>query len=88
MISKIISRAACLRELASNPKSFSNCRDLHGGVPGLARTNRRQSQQRGLGLELRRKRGFQKGETSSLLTLTRQRKAIRRVCGQKADSVL
>src|SRR5207249_4026879 len=33
MISKIISRAACLRELASNPKSFSNCPDLHGGVP-------------------------------------------------------
>jgi hypothetical protein len=35
MISKIISRAACLAELASNPKSFSNCPDLHGGVPGL-----------------------------------------------------
>jgi hypothetical protein len=35
MISKIISRAACLRELASNPKSFSNCPDLHGGVPDL-----------------------------------------------------
>jgi hypothetical protein len=34
MISKIISRAACL-ELTSNPKSFSNCPDLHGGVPGL-----------------------------------------------------
>ena len=37
MISKIISRAACLAELASNPKSFSNCPDLHGGVPVLAR---------------------------------------------------
>ena len=37
MISKIISRGACLRELASNPKSFSNCPELHGGVPGLAR---------------------------------------------------
>src|SRR6478672_3885134 len=35
MISKIISRAACLRELASNPKSFSNCPDLHGGVTDL-----------------------------------------------------
>jgi hypothetical protein len=35
MISKITSRAACLRELASNPKSFSNCPDLHGGVPDL-----------------------------------------------------
>ena len=35
MISKIIDRAACLRELASNPKSFSNCPDLHGGVPDL-----------------------------------------------------
>src|SRR5207248_5602117 len=36
MISKIISRAACLRELASNPKSFSNCPDLHGGVADLS----------------------------------------------------
>jgi hypothetical protein len=35
MISKIISRAACLAELTSNPKSFSNCPDLHGGVPGF-----------------------------------------------------
>jgi len=38
MISKIISRAsraACLAELTSNPKSFFNCPDLHGGVPGL-----------------------------------------------------
>jgi hypothetical protein len=35
MVSKIISRAACLRELACNPKSFSNCPDLHGGAPGL-----------------------------------------------------
>jgi hypothetical protein len=29
---KITSRAACLAELTSNPKSFSNCPDLHGGV--------------------------------------------------------
>ena len=36
MISKIISRAASLRELASNPKSFSNCPDLHGGVSDLS----------------------------------------------------
>jgi plasmid replication initiation protein len=35
MISKIISGAACLAELTSNPKSFYNCPDLHGGVPGL-----------------------------------------------------
>ena len=35
MISKIISGAACPRELASDPKSFSNCPDLHGGVPDL-----------------------------------------------------
>jgi hypothetical protein len=34
MSSKIISRAACLAELTSNPKSFFNCPDLHGG-PGL-----------------------------------------------------
>ena len=31
MISKIIGRAACLAELTSNPKSFFNCPDLHGG---------------------------------------------------------
>ena len=37
MISKITSRAACLRELACNPKSFANCPDLHGGIPALAR---------------------------------------------------
>jgi hypothetical protein len=35
MISKIINRAACLRELVSNPNSFFNCPDLHGGVPDL-----------------------------------------------------
>ena len=35
MISKIISRAACLAALSSNPKSFANCPDLHGGVPDL-----------------------------------------------------
>jgi len=35
MTSKITSRAACLAELASNPKSFSNCPDLHGGVSDL-----------------------------------------------------
>jgi hypothetical protein len=35
MISKIIRGAACLAELTSNPKSFYNCPDLHGGVPGL-----------------------------------------------------
>jgi hypothetical protein len=35
MISKIISRAACRAELTSNPKSFANCPDLHGGVPSL-----------------------------------------------------
>jgi hypothetical protein len=29
MISKIITRAACRTELTSNPKSFSNCPDLH-----------------------------------------------------------
>ena len=34
MNSKIISRAACLAELTSNPNSFFNCPDLHGG-PGL-----------------------------------------------------
>jgi len=29
--SEIIGRAACLAELTSNPKSFFNCPDLHGG---------------------------------------------------------
>ena len=37
MTSTIISRAACLAELTSNPKSFFNCPDLHGGVPNLLR---------------------------------------------------
>ena len=31
MTSEISSRAACLAELISNPKSFFNCPDLHGG---------------------------------------------------------
>jgi hypothetical protein len=31
MISNTIRSAACLAELASNPKSFFNCPDLHGG---------------------------------------------------------
>ena len=34
MISNI-SHAASLTELASNPKSFTNCPDMHGGVPGV-----------------------------------------------------
>ncbi len=36
MISEITSRADCLAELTSNPKSFFNCPDLHGGsgLPG------------------------------------------------------
>jgi hypothetical protein len=36
MTSRITSRAACLAELISNPKSFYNCPDLHGGsgLPG------------------------------------------------------
>ena len=37
MISKISSRAACLAEQNSNPRSFSNCPDLQGGVPELPR---------------------------------------------------
>ena len=40
MTSKIISRAACLAELTSNPKSFFNCPDLHGGVPDLLEGSR------------------------------------------------
>jgi hypothetical protein len=32
--SKITSRAACLTEVTSNPKSFFNCPDMHGG-PGF-----------------------------------------------------
>src|ERR1700745_368846 len=40
MLSKIISGAACLAELTSNPKSFYNCPDLHGGVPGFQNENR------------------------------------------------
>jgi len=32
MISNTISRAACLAELTSNPRSFFNCPDMHGGL--------------------------------------------------------
>ena len=35
MVSNIISREACLTELASNPKSFFNCPDMHGGSRGV-----------------------------------------------------
>jgi hypothetical protein len=40
MTSEISSRAACLAELISNPKSFFNCPDLHGGsgLPEAARS--------------------------------------------------
>jgi len=31
MTSEISSRAACLAEITSNPKSFFNCPDMHGG---------------------------------------------------------
>ena len=31
MTSEISSRAACLAEFISNPKSFFNCPDMHGG---------------------------------------------------------
>jgi hypothetical protein len=37
--SEMIGRAACLAELISNPKSFFNCPDLHGG-PGLPEETR------------------------------------------------
>ena len=37
MTSNIISRAAGLAEFTSNPKSFFNCPDLHGGS-GLPRS--------------------------------------------------
>ena len=40
MNSKIITRAACLAELTSSPKSFLNCPDLHGDVPDLPRGSR------------------------------------------------
>jgi hypothetical protein len=44
MVSKIISGAACSKELASNPKSFSNCPDLHGGVPDVPGVTRPEGQ--------------------------------------------
>lgn len=37
MISQTTSHAACLAEQTSDPKSFSNCPDLQGGVPGFPR---------------------------------------------------
>jgi hypothetical protein len=38
MISNIKSRAACLAEQTFNPKSYFNCPDLQGGIPGLPRS--------------------------------------------------
>ena len=38
MISNIKNRAACLAEQTFNPKSYSNCPDLQGGIPGLPRS--------------------------------------------------
>ena len=40
MISNTISRAACLAELTSNPKSFFNCPDMHGGSQGARPSGR------------------------------------------------
>ena len=41
MISNIKNRAACLAEQTFNPKSYSNCPDLQGGIPGLPRSRTR-----------------------------------------------
>ena len=38
MISNIKNRAACLAEQTFNPKSYSNCPDLQGGIPGSPRS--------------------------------------------------
>ena len=38
MISNIEKRAECLAEQTFNPKSYSNCPDLQGGIPGLPRS--------------------------------------------------
>ena len=38
MISNTKSRAGCLAEQTFNPKSYSNCPDLQGGIPGLPRS--------------------------------------------------
>jgi len=38
MISNIKNRAACLAEQTFNPKSYSNCPDLQGGIPGLPKS--------------------------------------------------
>ena len=35
-----ISRAACLAEITSNPKSFFNCPDMHGGSQGMRPSGR------------------------------------------------
>ena len=42
MNSIITSRAECLAELISNPKSFFNCPDLHGGCDSPRLTGLRQ----------------------------------------------
>ncbi len=61
MTSEIISRATCLAELTSNPRSFYNCPDMHGGSgwsEGARRTEQGAEELRG------------KGEVVSVETLT------------------
>ena len=40
MVSNIISREACQTEVTSNPKSFFNCPDMHGGSQGMRLSGR------------------------------------------------
>jgi hypothetical protein len=63
MISKIISGAEC--PLASNPKSFSNCPDLHGGVPDLPGVTGSKGEARIAGLGFGRIRARQQPDSES-----------------------
>ena len=65
MISKIISDTECVRELASNPKSFSNCPDLHGGVPDLPAVTRPKGKAGIAGLGFGRIRARQQPDSES-----------------------
>jgi hypothetical protein len=83
-----ISRVQSLTELTFNPKSFFNCPDLHGGVPGLPEDKFRSGESRLLDTagkhnalqRLMRPRGAKNGEerpSPALLTLAALRERVR-----------
>jgi hypothetical protein len=68
MNSIITSRAACLAELISNPKSFFNCPDLHGGCDSPRLAGLRQPGKSGIDVNAAATMEARIGVTSKLFT--------------------